>query len=109
MIWRFFTPLWRFCIKFQCACENLFCSQTWSITHLKKKSSQISGLLKHFGSVAGLNLEHLQHNTKLLQLTVQILFAVYSTPKNLKQFFYVQETNVLSNCFIQFLVFPDDG
>jgi hypothetical protein len=73
IIWKirrgFFTPLWCFCLKFQCACENLFCSQTWSITHLKK-DYQISGLLKHFGPVAGLKLEHHQHNTKLLQLTV---------------------------------------
>jgi len=30
------------------------------------------------------------------------LSTIYSTLKNFQQFFYMQETNILSNCFIQF-------
>ena len=47
--------------------------------------------------------EEYQHNSKLLQCTVHYLVHyTYCAPKNFQQL-YVQETNILSDGFIQFL------
>jgi len=36
------------------------------------------------------------------------MYSIFSTPKNFWQFFYMQESDILSNRFIQFSVLPDD-
>jgi len=48
--------------------------------------------------------KHFQHINKLLQLTLHnSVHYKYSALKNFQQFFYMQETNISSNCFIQLL------
>jgi hypothetical protein len=48
--------------------------------------------------------EYMQHVDSLLQLSVyNSVRYTYSTPKNSQQFFYMQETSILSSRFIQFL------
>jgi hypothetical protein len=52
----------------------------------------------------GVDREHMQHVNNLLQLSVySSVRYIYSTLKNSQQFFYTQETSILSSRFIQFL------
>jgi len=46
--------------------------------------------------------------TSCSNLLCTILYSIISTPKNSYQFFYMQESDALSNRFIQFNVLPDD-
>lgn len=100
-----FTHLCCFCLKFQCACENLFCSQTSSIRKRVVNSVAFQTILA-LQLVCTLKTSTI---TSCFNLLRTFLFVLYSTPKNLKQFFYVQETNELSYHFIQFLLLHDDG
>jgi hypothetical protein len=48
--------------------------------------------------------EHMQHINNMLQLSVHnSVRCTYSTPTNSQQFFYMQETSILSSLFIHFL------